>query len=486
MNYLGVDLGTSSVKLILMDAAGKILRTVSKEYPLSMPHTGWSEQAPEDWWTQTKAGILELMAGLDASQLAGVSFGGQMHGLVILDKEDRVIRPAILWNDGRTGAETAYLNDRIGQDKLAAYTANIAFAGFTAPKLLWVKNHEPQNFARIAKIMLPKDYIAYKMTGVHCCDYSDASGMLLLDVAGKRWSKEMLEICGVTEAQLPALFESYDCVGTLLPSAARELGLPERVKVMAGAGDNAAAAVGTGTVKNGTCNISLGTSGTVFIANDRFRLPENHALHAFAHATGKYHLMGCILSAASCNKWWTEDILKASDYAAEQRGFVPGGENEVLFAPYLMGERTPHNDPSARGAFIGLSMNTTRAQMTQAILEGVTFAVRDSVEIARGLGVDIQRTKICGGGAKSPIWKQMVADVLRMPVESIATEEGPGLGAAMLAAVGCGEYQSVEEIADAMVQVTSVAEPDAKAADRYDAAYARFQKIYPALKPVLG
>ncbi len=485
MYYIGVDLGTSSVKLILMREDGQIVRTVSKAYPLSMPHTGWSEQSPEDWWEQTKVGLGELLAGQDASAVAGISFGGQMHGLVILDKEDRVIRPAILWNDGRTGKETAYLNDVIGQDKLAAYTANIAFAGFTAPKILWVRDNEPENFQKIAKIMLPKDYVAYKMTGVHCCDYSDASGMLLLDVQNKRWSPEMLSICGITEAQLPKLFESYEVVGTLLPSVAAELGLPATVKVCAGAGDNAAAAVGTGTVSNGSCNISLGTSGTVFIASDTFALPSNHALHAFAHATGKYHLMGCILSAASCNKWWVEEILKSSDFAAEQQGFVPGGENEVLFAPYLMGERTPHNDPNARGAFLGLSMNTTRAQMTQAILEGVTFAVRDSVEIARSLGVAIPRTRICGGGAKSPIWRQMVADILRMPVESIATEEGPGLGAAMLAAVGCGAYASVEEIAKAMVHVTAVTEPNLQAADRYNEAYARFGKIYQAMKAVL-
>ena len=484
MNYLGVDLGTSSVKLVLMAADGQILRTVSKEYPLSMPHTGWSEQNPEDWWNQTKAGIVEIMHGMDPASLAGISFGGQMHGLVILDQEDRVLRPAILWNDGRTGKETEYLNNVIGQDKLAQYTANIAFAGFTAPKILWVRSHEPEIFDRIAKIMLPKDYIAYRMSGVHCCDYSDASGMLLLDVANKRWSPEMLEICGIRREQLPQLFESYEPVGTLLPSVAAELGLPATVKIMAGAGDNAAAAVGTGTVSNGSCNISLGTSGTVFIANDVFRMPENHALHAFAHATGKYHLMGCILSAASCNKWWMEEILKTADYAAEQKAFVPNGENELLFAPYLMGERTPHNDPNARGAFVGLSMNTTRAQMTQAVLEGVTFAVRDSVEIARSLGVDIQKTKICGGGAKSPIWKQMVADIMRMPVESIATEEGPGLGAAMLAAVGCGEYASVEEIAAKMVHVTSVVEPNLAAADKYDEAYARFRRLYPALKNI--
>lgn len=485
MNYIGIDLGTSSVKLVLMQSNGKILRTVSKAYPLSIPHTGWSEQHPEVWWEYTKIGLSELTQGINAASVAGISFGGQMHGLVILDKEDRVIRPAILWNDGRTDKETTYLNRFIGMEKLSRCTANIAFAGFTAPKILWVKNNEPANFERIAKMMLPKDYIAYKMTGIHSCDYSDASGTLLLDVEKKCWSEEMIQICGVNRSWLPTLFESYEAIGTILPSVATELGLSPSTKVIAGAGDNAAAAVGTGTVKNGTCNISLGTSGTVFIANDRFLMPKNHAIHAFAHASGKYHLMGCILSAASCNKWWMEDIIRSNDYAGEQQSFVPPGENEVLFAPYLMGERTPHNDPFIRGAFFGLSMNTTRAQMSQAILEGVTFAVRDSVEIARSLGIEIPKTRICGGGAKSAVWKQIVADVLRMPVESIATEEGPGLGAAMLAAVGCGEYADVNQVVDAIIQVVEVVEPNPTAANRYDEAYAKFRLAYPAIKTIL-
>jgi len=486
MNYLGIDLGTSSVKLILMRADGVILRTVSRAYPLSMPHTGWSEQAPEDWWSNTKDGIRELLRGMDPTQLAGVSFGGQMHGLVMLDKDDNVIRPAILWNDGRTSEETAWLNETVGRDTLARCTANIAFAGFTAPKLLWVKKHEPENFARIAKIMLPKDYLAYRMSGCHCTDYSDASGMLLLDVANKCWSREIADICGVDMAWLPELHESYDVVGTLLPSVAAELNLSEKVKIIAGAGDNAAAAIGTGTVRNGSCNVSVGTSGTVFIASDSFRLPENNAIHSFCHATGKYHLMGCILSAASCNKWWVEDILRSGDFTAEQSGFVPLGDNEVLFAPYLMGERTPHNDAAVRGAFACLSLNTTRPEMAQAIMEGVAYAIRDSLEIARSLGVEIERTKICGGGAKSTVWKQIFANVLNLPVDSIATEEGPGLGAAMLAAVGCGEYRDTAEIAEKMVKVIGTVMPTAEIVAKYDRGYRKYVRLYPALRSLNG
>ena len=291
-----------------------------------------------------------------------------MHGLVTLDAEDHVIRPAILWNDGRTGAETEYLNTVIGKDKLSQYTANIAFAGFTAPKILWMKKNEPENFAKVKKIMLPKDYLAYCMTGSFCTDLSDASGMLLLDVKNRCWSKEMLEICGITEEQLPKLYESWQVVGTLKPEIASELGLSADVKFVAGAGDNAAAAVGTGTVGDGQCNISLGTSGTVFISSKDFGVDENNALHSFDHADGRYHLMGCMLSAASCNKWWSEEILHTKDFAKEQEGIVKLGENQVFFLPYLMGERSPHNNPDARAVFFGMSMDTTREEMTQAVL----------------------------------------------------------------------------------------------------------------------
>ena len=482
MLYAGVDLGTSAVKLLLMDGEGKIRKIVSREYPLYFPHPGWSEQKPEDWYAMTIDGLKELLADSDKSELAGISFGGQMHGLVILDDQDQVIRPAILWNDGRTTKETAYLNEVIGKETLSKYTANIAFTGFTAPKILWVKENEPENFARIAKIMLPKDYLAYRLSGVHCTDVSDASGMLRFDVKNRCWSKEMLDICGVKEEMMAKIYESYEAVGTLLPEVAAELGVSTDVKVVAGAGDNAAAAVGTGTVGDGRCNISLGTSGTIFISSEKFGVDKFNALHAFAHADGHYHLMGCMLSAASCNKWWMDEIIGTKDYAAEQKQIEKLGENHVYFLPYLMGERSPHNDPNARATFIGMTMDTTRADMTQAVLEGVAFALRDSLEVARALGIRIERTKICGGGAKSPLWKKIIANVMNLKVDVIESEEGPALGGAILAAVACGEFTSVEDAAQRLVKIVDTVEPDPELVEKYEARYQQFRQIYPTCK----
>ena len=407
-----------------------------------------------------------------------------MHGLVVLDKNDTVIRPCILWNDGRTQRQVDYLNGVIGKDKLSRYTANIAFAGFTAPKLLWMRENEPDNFARIEKIMLPKDYINYKLTGVHCTDYSDASGMLLLDVEHKCWSKEMLDICGVQESKLPKLFESWQPVGTLTAEAAQTLGLPADVVVCAGAGDNAAAAVGCGAVGGGKCNISLGTSGTVFITSDTFGVDKQNALHSFDHADGGYHLMGCILSAASCNKWWMEDILNTQDFGKEQEPITAEklGANDVYYLPYLMGERSPHNDPAARGSFIGLRMDSTRADMTQAVLEGVAFAIKDCVEIARAQGVEIASSTLCGGGAKSPLWREIMANILGIPLALPQTEQGPGYGGAMLAAVACGVFSSVEEAAEKIVRVTETIEPEPELVEKYERQYQKFAKIYPTVK----
>lgn len=481
--YIGADLGTSGLKLLLVNETGVIENQVTKTYGVSYPAPGWSEQDPEDWWKAFLAGVKELIAGTDPATVCGIGVGGQMHGLVVLDEQDTVLRPAILWNDGRTAAQTVYLNETVGEAFLARTTANMAFAGFTAPKVLWMKETEPDLFARIEKVMLPKDYLNYLLTGVHCTDYSDASGLLLLDVEHKCWSGEMLELCGLREDQMPALYESFAPVGVLKADVAAALGL-EQITVVAGAGDNAAAAIGTGTVEPGKCNISLGTSGTVFIPYEKFSPTENHSIHNFCHANGKYHLMGCILSAASCNKWFCEDILGTDDYAAEQAGVSDDdlGRNHVYFLPYLMGERSPVNDTEARGIFLGMRADTKRKDMTLSVLEGVAFAIRQNVEIARGMGVEIARSTVCGGGARSELWCRILSNVLNIPLDLPKTEEGPGYGGAMLAMVGTGLYESAEACAKALLSVRGTILPDPEIAARYEEKYRKFEKIYPAVK----
>ncbi len=484
MYFIGIDLGTSATKLLLMDEQGVIHKIVSRSYPLSMPHPGWSEQDPEAWIEAAFSGIRELTAGVDAREVKGIAAAGQMHGLVALDRQDRVLRPAILWNDGRTGEETDWLNGEIGEDFLAAHTGNIAFAGFTAPKLLWMKKREPELFRQISKIMLPKDYLTYRLTGVHATDCSDASGTLLFDVARRTWSPEMLEVCSLRESQMARVFESYEIVGTLKADVARALGLSPDVAVAAGAGDNAAAAVGTGTVGKGKCNISLGTSGTLFLSDDHYVEPANHALHAFCHADGGWHLLGCELSAASCLSWWAE-LTGHTDLAAEQAGIAPEklGRSRVFFLPYLMGERTPHNDAEAAGAFLGMRMDSSRADMTQAVLEGVAFGLRDGLEIARKAGMSVTASGLAGGGAKSPLWRTILANILDLELIAPETEQGPGLGGAILAAVGCGAFPDVKSAVEALVKPSGARTlPDKALTALYDERYRVFASLYPALK----
>lgn len=481
MYYLGIDLGTSGVKLLLSDEKGNIVKTAVREYPLIFPREGWSEQKPSDWVEATLSALSEITEGIDRALIKGIGVAGQMHGLVILDENDEVIRPAILWNDGRTEKEVEYLNTVIGKDTLSEYTANIAFAGFTAPKILWVKNNEPENFNRIRKIMLPKDYINYVLTGVHACDYSDASGMLLLDVKNRCWSERMLDICGVTKTVMPSLFESYEVIGRVK----EEFGLPEAL-VVAGAGDNAAAAVGTGTVGNGKCNISLGTSGTVFISSDSFSVDPMNALHSFCHADGNYHLMGCMLSAASCNKWLAEEILKENDFALLQKDIAEEklGRNNVYFLPYLMGERSPINDTDARGVFLGMTLDTRREDMVLSVLEGVSFAIRDSFEVAKASGLNITESFLVGGGAKSPLWRKILANVLGIKLHILKTEQGPGMGAVILSMVGTGLYGSVREATEALSEIAQTISPDEDLASLYEQRYNKYRKIYPALKNI--
>ena len=482
--YIGIDLGTSSVKLMLVDGKGNIKNTVTKEYSVSYPHSGWSEQNASDWWSAICDGVPELLLDFDGNAVNGIGSAGQMHGLVALDKNDEVIRPVILWNDGRTHEETAYLNDVVGKDKLFEYTGNIAFAGFTAPKIMWIRKNEPENFERISKIMLPKDYINYLFTGVHSTDYSDASGMLLLDVKNKCWSGQMLDICGITKDVMPTLYESFDVTGKIKPELAERFGISNDAIVVAGAGDNAAAAIGTATVGKGKCNISLGTSGTIFVSSDSFSGDEKQAIHSFCHADGGYHLMGCILSAASCHKWFTDEVLATKDYNKEESAVNENnlGKNEVFFLPYLMGERSPINDTNASGMFIGLRSNTSRADMYQAIFEGVAFAIKDNLEIIKDFGVEVTSSCLCGGGSKSVLWRKILANVLDIELNLPFTEQGPGYGSAILAMVGAGEFENVKDATDKFFATERTITPDKELSKLYKDRYERYRKIYPAVK----
>lgn len=470
--YVGIDLGTSGVKILAVDGEGKILAEVSESYPVYSPKEGYSEQNPEDWF----AAVMRGLSRLNVEGVEGISFGGQMHGLVALDGADKVIRPCILWNDGRSSAESARLN-ALGAEEFAG---NIAFPGFTAPKLLWLKENEPQNFARIAKVMLPKDYIAYRLCGEFVTDYSDASGMLLLDVKSKKWSDKMLDICGISRTQMPDLHESYAPVGRLRADIASALGWG-RATVAAGAGDNAAAAVGTGAVRAGRCNISLGTSGTIFIPTDKFLRPQNSAIHSFAHANGGWHLMGCILSAAGARMWWNEKICRSGyDSDGDMRRLM--GKNSVYFMPCLSGERCPHNDSSVRGGFFGLSHATEREHMELAVMEGVAFALRDCISLVRESDIEVNASTICGGGARSALWREIVANVLGVSLSTVETEQGPAYGAAMLAMVACGVYGSVEAAADKIVRLRADVQPVPGLMAAYDERYEKYKKLYPLLK----
>ncbi|MFT5875096.1 MAG: xylulokinase [Clostridium sp.] len=483
MYFIGIDIGTTSVKLIVIDENGNVIKSIGKEYPIDFPRPLWSEQNPEDWWKQTIDGLRELLENVNKNDIKAVSFSGQMHGLVMLGENDQVIRPAILWNDQRTEKECRYLNDEIGQLVISEWTGNLALTGFTAPKVLWVKENEPENFKKAKKIMLPKDYIAYKMSGVFATDMSDASGTLYLDVKNREWSKPMLKLLGIVENQLPKLYESYQAIGNIKKDLAYELGLNEDVKIIIGGGDQAVAAVGGGIVSEGSCSLSLGTSGVVFVATENFFVDKNNSLHSFCNANGKYHQMGVTLAAAASLKWWVEQVNKSEDFD----DFLDEARNakiddSLFYLPYLMGERTPHNDPYCRGTFIGMNMTHERSHMTRAILEGVAFSLRDTFEIMKKMGINIPVISINGGGSKSRLWCEIIADVMDVKVIKLNTNEGPAYGAAILAAVGCGVFDSVEAACNLFIKVTESIEPNKAHAQLYNKKYEKFKLIYPATK----
>lgn len=482
--YIGIDLGTSAVKLLLMNPEGKVLKTVSKEYPLLFPKENWIEQNPDDWVEKTFEAFLEFTSE-ELSLVRAISFSGQMHGSVFLDDEDKVIRPALLWCDQRTVEECKFLNRKFGS-KLIDLTGNIAITGFTAPKILWLKNNESENFKKINKIMLPKDYLAFKLSGVYSTDVSDASGTLLLDVKNRKWCQEILEELGITEKQLPKLFESYECIGTIKKEIAEKYGFNKNVKIIAGGGDQATGAVGVGVVKDGVLSVALGTSGVVFANSSSYKVDNEARLHSFCHANGGYHQMGVMLSAAGALKWWIEGINKSKDYTqfVEEEAGKSKYDEKLLFLPYLTGERTPHNDPDARGAFVGLNIQYERADMTRSVLEGITFGLKDSLELIKAAGVYTDVARVSGGGAKSNFWKQMIADIFNLKVETINSTEGPAFGAAILAAVGDGYFSSVDEACEKLIQVIDTKYPNSRNIDFYEKKYQKFKKLYPLLKKI--
>lgn len=483
MYYLGVDLGTSSVKVLVTNDQHEIVGDASREYPVYFPHDKWAEQDPADWWTGTVECIKEVIDTLNIPKdgVKAISFSGQMHGLVALDEANEVLLPAILWCDNRTEAECDDITDYFGSAKLSSLVGNKALTGFTAPKILWVKKNHLDIYGQIKHIMLPKDYVNFKLTGDYSTDVSDASGMLLLDVEKRVWSKEMLDYLGLEESMLPKIHESYEVTGCVTEEVKTMLGLEGEVLVVAGGGDQAAGAVGTGTVEEGVVSVSLGTSGVVFAAHETYAVDsDGNRLHAFCHANGKYHSMGVMLSAANCLKWWVETINKGVSFEAllAEAEAVEAGSNKLIFLPYLMGERTPYADPDAKGSFIGMTMNTERGHMTRAVLEGVTFGLKDSLEILKDLKVPINEVRVIGGGAKSPLWKQILADVFGVTIQEINTNQGGGLGAAILAATGAGLYKTVEEGCDKMISVTNHVEPIAENVERYEKVYPLYQKLY--------
>ncbi|MCB2307909.1 xylulokinase [Clostridium estertheticum] len=489
MYFLGIDLGTSSVKIIIMDESGKVVNTTTKNFEISYPHIGWAEQNPDDWWDGTKEGIKEIikLSGLKSDEIKGIGFSGQMHGLVLLDKENKVLMPAILWCDQRTQEECDYLNNVIGQDKLSKYTANMSLTGFTAPKVLWVKKHKPDIYNKIYKMMLPKDYIRFKLTGLFATDVSDASGTLMFDVKNRKWSKEMLNILEIDEEVLPKVFESYQVTGRVSIEAAKVTGLSTETLVVAGAGDQAAGAVGTGTVDSGVVSVALGTSGVVFACDKKFSVDSKNRLHSFCHANGRYHQMGVMLSAASCLQWWNDNInLDTMENSfevllTEAENSVAGSKG-LIYLPYLMGERTPYSDPDAKGSFIGLNITHTRGDMTRSILEGVCFGLRDSLEILKSMGVEVKEVRVSGGGSKSTLWKQILASVFNLKVSSINSKEGPAYGAAILAAVGCGLYDNVDDACNSLIKITDTIMPIEKDVDKYDKTYKIYASLYGCLK----
>ncbi len=498
MDYLiGIDLGTSGTKTVLFDRSGQVVAASTVEYPMYQEKNGWAEQDPMDWWNASVSTLRDVLSqsGVEPSDVKGLGISGQMHGLVMLDSRGEILRRSIIWCDQRTAAECEELTQRVGAERLVEISANPAMTGFTASKILWVRNHEPDVYKKCAHILLPKDYVRYRLTGAFATEVSDASGMQLLDVRRRCWSKELLQDLELPEEWLAKVYESPEITGTITEEAARLTGLKVGTPVVGGAGDNAAAAVGTGVVRNGKAFTTIGTSGVVFAHTDNITIDPKGRVHTFCCAVpGAWHVMGVTQGAGLSLKWFRDNFCQAEKETAAGMGVDPYylmdrqaerspiGCRKLLYLPYLMGERTPHLDPDCRGVFFGLSAIHTKFDMLRAVMEGVTYSQRDSVEILRGMGVEIGEMLACGGGGSSPLWRQMLADVYNCPVKTVKSKEGPALGAAILAGVGAGLYSSVEAACDAMIRTNPPQEPIPENVPKYEKFYQVYTSLYPALQ----
>jgi xylulokinase len=496
MNYLlGIDIGTSGTKSVLFDTNGQAIASNTAEYPLYQPHNGWAEQDPSDWWRGVCSSVKAVTANVDKHEIAGVGLSGQMHGLVMLDGSGNVLRRSIIWCDQRTAAECEEITQKIGREKLIDITANPALTGFTASKILWVRNNEPEVYEKCRKVLLPKDYIRYMLTGEYATEVSDASGMQLMDIKKRTWSDEVLQKLGIDKAWLGEMHESFEISGVVSSRAAEETGLLAGTPVAGGAGDQAAGAVGNGIVKSGIISSTIGTSGVVFAHTDTPVIDKLGRVHTFCHAVpGAWHIMGVTQGAGLSLKWFRDNFCSAEMETADSLGCdpyvlmdkeaatVPAGANGIVYLPYLMGERTPHLDPDARGVFFGLSAIHTKKDMLRAVMEGVTFSLRDCLEIIRATGITVDEVRASGGGGKSPLWRQIQADVFGSAVKTVNSGEGPALGVALLAGVGAGVYSSVPQACEAVIKAEKVQAPNMENNRIYQGCYSLYTSLYPALK----